>query len=33
MSISTYKRWMTESYLPEADDDDNVVGTREKEDG
>ena len=33
MSISTYKRWMTESYLPEADDDDKVVGTREKEDG
>ena len=33
MSKSTYKRWMTENYLPEADDDDKVVGTREKEDG
>ena len=34
MSKSTYKRWMKESYLYEAEDiDDKVVGTREKEDG
>jgi len=34
VSISTYKRWMKESYLYEAEDiDDKVVGTREKEDG
>ena len=33
MSISTYKRWMKESYLHEEDVDDKVVWTREKEDG
>ena len=32
MSESTYKRWMKESYLYEEDDD-KVIGTREKEDG
>ena len=32
MSESTYKRWMKESYLYEADDDDKVIGKNDKGD-